>query len=91
MSRENFYTVPPIIVPGTQIHPSLKSLYIYVGKSLMPQFQLHKILCAAFSSTAGLLVERRHHLQSVCLQDVALVDQTDEKSDRSVLQHPPYT
>ncbi|GBM83642.1 hypothetical protein AVEN_38002-1 [Araneus ventricosus] len=23
-------------------------------------------------------VERRHHLQSVCLQDVVLVDQTDE-------------
>ncbi|GBL93615.1 hypothetical protein AVEN_25616-1 [Araneus ventricosus] len=27
----------------------------------------------------GLRVERRHHLQSVCLQDVGLVDQTDEK------------
>ncbi|GBN88374.1 hypothetical protein AVEN_112599-1, partial [Araneus ventricosus] len=26
----------------------------------------------------GLRVERRHHLQSVCLQDVILVDQTDE-------------
>ncbi|GBL75802.1 hypothetical protein AVEN_155085-1 [Araneus ventricosus] len=26
----------------------------------------------------GLRVERRHHLQSVCLQDVVLVDQTDE-------------
>ncbi|GBM59720.1 hypothetical protein AVEN_251875-1 [Araneus ventricosus] len=25
-----------------------------------------------------LCVERRHHLRSVCLQDVALVDQTDE-------------
>ncbi|GBL94142.1 hypothetical protein AVEN_163476-1 [Araneus ventricosus] len=28
----------------------------------------------------GLRVERRHHLQSVCLQDVVLVDQTDENS-----------
>ncbi|GBL77579.1 hypothetical protein AVEN_150763-1, partial [Araneus ventricosus] len=26
----------------------------------------------------GLHVEHRHHLQSVCLQDVVLVDQTDE-------------
>ncbi|GBL91331.1 hypothetical protein AVEN_203483-1 [Araneus ventricosus] len=26
----------------------------------------------------GLRVERRHHLQSVCLQDVVLVDQIDE-------------
>ncbi|GBN10070.1 hypothetical protein AVEN_54692-1 [Araneus ventricosus] len=26
----------------------------------------------------GLRVERRHHLQSVCLQDVVLLDQTDE-------------
>ncbi|GBM37127.1 hypothetical protein AVEN_103226-1 [Araneus ventricosus] len=30
----------------------------------------------------GLRVERRHHLQSVCLQDVDLVDQTDENSLR---------
>ncbi|GBN11126.1 hypothetical protein AVEN_169878-1 [Araneus ventricosus] len=56
-----------------------------------PQFQLHKILWGAVSSTAGLHVEGRHHLQSVCLQDVVLVDQTDEKSDWSVLQQPPYT
>ncbi|GBN55496.1 hypothetical protein AVEN_207105-1, partial [Araneus ventricosus] len=26
----------------------------------------------------GLRVERRHHLQSVCLQDAVLVDKTDE-------------
>ncbi|GBN84789.1 hypothetical protein AVEN_182399-1 [Araneus ventricosus] len=43
-----------------------------------PQFQLLKILWVAVSSTVGLRVERRHHLQSVCLQDVASVDQTDE-------------
>ncbi|GBL95904.1 hypothetical protein AVEN_53092-1 [Araneus ventricosus] len=55
-----------------------------------PQFQLHKILWVAVSSTVGLRIERRHHLQSVCLQGVALVDQTDEKSGWSVLQHPPY-
>ncbi|GBM69885.1 hypothetical protein AVEN_154518-1 [Araneus ventricosus] len=42
------------------------------------QFQLHKILCAAVSSTVGLRVERPHHLQSVCLQDEVLVNQTDE-------------
>ncbi|GBO41281.1 hypothetical protein AVEN_71057-1 [Araneus ventricosus] len=39
----------------------------------------------------GLRVERRHYQQSVCLQDVVLVDQTDEKSSCSVLQHPPYS
>ncbi|GBM49256.1 hypothetical protein AVEN_71003-1 [Araneus ventricosus] len=39
---------------------------------------LHKILWVAVSSTVGLRVERRPHLQSVCLQDVVLVDQTDE-------------
>ncbi|GBM94083.1 hypothetical protein AVEN_135185-1 [Araneus ventricosus] len=55
------------------------------------QFQLHKILWVAVSSTVGLRVERRHHLQSVCLSDVVLVDQTDEKSGLSVLQHPPYS
>ncbi|GBO10849.1 hypothetical protein AVEN_146744-1 [Araneus ventricosus] len=55
------------------------------------QFQLHKILSVAVSSIVGLRVERRHHLQSVCLQDVVLVDQTDEKSGWSVLQHPPYS
>ncbi|GBM18579.1 hypothetical protein AVEN_52731-1, partial [Araneus ventricosus] len=32
----------------------------------------------AVSSTVGLRVERRHHLQSVCLQDVVIEDQTDE-------------
>ncbi|GBM24544.1 hypothetical protein AVEN_217123-1 [Araneus ventricosus] len=53
--------------------------------------QLHKILWVAVSSTVGLPVERRRHLQSVCLQDVVLVDQTDEKSGWSVLQHPPYS
>ncbi|GBO04105.1 hypothetical protein AVEN_149623-1 [Araneus ventricosus] len=56
-----------------------------------PQFQLHKIPWVAVSSTVGLRVERRHHLQSVCLEDVVLVDQTDEKSGWSVLQHPPYS
>ncbi|GBN06501.1 hypothetical protein AVEN_113831-1 [Araneus ventricosus] len=39
----------------------------------------------------GLRVECRRHLQSVCLQDVVSVDQTDEKSGWSVLQHPPYS
>ncbi|GBL62516.1 hypothetical protein AVEN_142747-1, partial [Araneus ventricosus] len=39
-----------------------------------PQFQLHKILWVAVSSTVGLSVERRHHLQSVWTK----VDQTDE-------------
>ncbi|GBM28049.1 hypothetical protein AVEN_27438-1 [Araneus ventricosus] len=29
-------------------------------------------------SLIGLRVERRHHLQSACLQDVVLVDQTEE-------------
>ncbi|GBN59125.1 hypothetical protein AVEN_102028-1 [Araneus ventricosus] len=43
-----------------------------------PQFQLHKILWVAVSSTVGLRVERRHHLQSVWLQDVVLVDRTDK-------------
>ncbi|GBL74376.1 hypothetical protein AVEN_235344-1 [Araneus ventricosus] len=43
-----------------------------------PQFQLHKILWVAVSSTVGLRVEHRHHLQSVCFQDVVLVDQTHE-------------
>ncbi|GBO09548.1 hypothetical protein AVEN_192723-1 [Araneus ventricosus] len=51
---------------------------LYDGKSLTPQFLLHGILWVAVSSTVGLCVERRHHLQSVCLQDVVLVDQTDE-------------
>ncbi|GBN32537.1 hypothetical protein AVEN_113281-1 [Araneus ventricosus] len=40
--------------------------------------RLHKILWVAVSSTVGLRVERRHHLQSVCLQDVVLMDQTNE-------------
>ncbi|GBO15657.1 hypothetical protein AVEN_134539-1 [Araneus ventricosus] len=43
-----------------------------------PQFQLHNILWVAVSSTAGLRVECRHQLQSVCLQEVVLVDETDE-------------
>ncbi|GBO00424.1 hypothetical protein AVEN_77217-1 [Araneus ventricosus] len=43
-----------------------------------PQFQLHKIFWVAVSSTVGLRVERRHHLQSVCLQDVVSLDQADE-------------
>ncbi|GBM76767.1 hypothetical protein AVEN_271792-1 [Araneus ventricosus] len=42
------------------------------------QFQLHKVRWVAVSSTVGLRVERRHHLRSVCLQDVVLVDKTDE-------------
>ncbi|GBN22354.1 hypothetical protein AVEN_125388-1 [Araneus ventricosus] len=42
------------------------------------QFQLHKILWVAVSPTVGLRVESRHHLQRVCLQDIVLVDQTDE-------------
>ncbi|GBN18139.1 hypothetical protein AVEN_138607-1, partial [Araneus ventricosus] len=50
----------------------------YESKSLTPQFQLHKILWVAASSAVGTRVERRHHLQSVCFQDVVLVDQTDE-------------
>ncbi|GBN01839.1 hypothetical protein AVEN_232643-1, partial [Araneus ventricosus] len=43
-----------------------------------PQFQLHAILWVAVSSTVGIRVERRHHLKSVCLQDVVLEDQKDE-------------
>ncbi|GBM62617.1 hypothetical protein AVEN_187026-1 [Araneus ventricosus] len=43
-----------------------------------PQFQLLETLWVAVSSTVGLRVEHRHHLQSVCLQDVIIVDQTDE-------------
>ncbi|GBN44949.1 hypothetical protein AVEN_163067-1 [Araneus ventricosus] len=63
-----------------------------------PQFQLHKLLWIAASSTVGLHVERRHHLQSVCLQDVVLVDQTDEnrlvlslvkRISRRILLGPP--
>ncbi|GBM13481.1 hypothetical protein AVEN_40417-1 [Araneus ventricosus] len=42
--------------------------------------KLHKILWVAVSSRVGLRVERRHHLKSVYLQDVVLVDQTDENS-----------
>ncbi|GBL87972.1 hypothetical protein AVEN_192121-1 [Araneus ventricosus] len=38
-------------------------------------------------SLIGLRVERRRHLKSVCLQDVILVNQTDEKSSWSVLRH----
>ncbi|GBN54887.1 hypothetical protein AVEN_19152-1 [Araneus ventricosus] len=50
----------------------------YEGKSLTLQFRLYKILWLAVSSTVGIRVECRHHLQSVCLQDVVLVEQTDE-------------
>ncbi|GBN16043.1 hypothetical protein AVEN_259983-1, partial [Araneus ventricosus] len=39
---------------------------------------MHKIHWVGVSSTVGLRVERRQHLQSVCLQGVDLVDQTDE-------------
>ncbi|GBM24688.1 hypothetical protein AVEN_46188-1 [Araneus ventricosus] len=39
--------------------------------------ELQKILWFAVSSTVGFRVEHRH-LQSVCLHDVVLVDQTDE-------------
>ncbi|GBM48745.1 hypothetical protein AVEN_193440-1 [Araneus ventricosus] len=56
-----------------------------------PQFQLHKIPWVTVSCTVGLRVECRHHLQNVCLQDVVLVYQADEKSGWSVLQHPPYS
>ncbi|GBN78872.1 hypothetical protein AVEN_208222-1 [Araneus ventricosus] len=56
-----------------------------------PQIQLHNILWVAVSSTVGLRVERRYHLQSVCHQAVVLEDQTDEKSGWSVLQHPLYS
>ncbi|GBO36916.1 hypothetical protein AVEN_99269-1, partial [Araneus ventricosus] len=42
------------------------------------QFQSHSILWVAVSSTVGFRVERRHHLENVCLEDVVLVDQTDE-------------
>ncbi|GBN90871.1 hypothetical protein AVEN_270661-1 [Araneus ventricosus] len=45
-----------------------------------PQFQLHTILWVAVSSTVGFRVQRRHDLQSVCLQNVVLVDQTDGDS-----------
>ncbi|GBN32816.1 hypothetical protein AVEN_107015-1 [Araneus ventricosus] len=37
-----------------------------------------KVECAGRMKFIGLRVERRHHLQSVCLQDIVLVDQTDE-------------
>ncbi|GBO37390.1 hypothetical protein AVEN_272440-1 [Araneus ventricosus] len=46
--------------------------------SPMGEWKVHKILWVAVSSTLRLRVERRHHLQSVCLQDVVLVNQTDE-------------
>ncbi|GBM39600.1 hypothetical protein AVEN_201583-1 [Araneus ventricosus] len=42
--------------------------------------RLHKILWVAVSSTSIICVGRHHHLQSVCLQDVVLVEQTDENS-----------
>ncbi|GBO43572.1 hypothetical protein AVEN_132116-1 [Araneus ventricosus] len=51
---------------------------MYEGKSLTLQFQLNKIRWVAVSSILGHRVERRHHLQSVCLQDAVSVDQTDE-------------
>ncbi|GBL90061.1 hypothetical protein AVEN_135431-1 [Araneus ventricosus] len=82
-----------VLGPGQNVPPPPTSmeqpLNAVVGPA--PQFQLHEILWVAVSSTVGHRVERRHHLQSVCLQDVVLVDQTDEKSGWSVLQHPPYS
>ncbi|GBN36118.1 DnaJ subfamily B member 1 [Araneus ventricosus] len=54
-----------------------KLLYSLMDLLFLPQFQLHEILWVAASSTVGHRVER-HHLQSVCLQDVVLVDQTDK-------------
>ncbi|GBN27267.1 hypothetical protein AVEN_64245-1 [Araneus ventricosus] len=48
--------------------------YIFFDR---PQFQLLKILWVAVSSTVGLRVER-HHLQGSYLQNVVLVNQTDE-------------
>ncbi|GBL87391.1 hypothetical protein AVEN_118338-1 [Araneus ventricosus] len=50
----------------------------FIEYQLSPEFQQHKILWVAVSSTVGLCVERRDHLQSVCFQDVVLVDLTDE-------------
>ncbi|GBL83544.1 hypothetical protein AVEN_196384-1 [Araneus ventricosus] len=50
-----------------------KSLNTYVrGSEIMLLYE--------GKSLTGLRVECRHHLQSVCLQDVVLVDQTDEDS-----------
>ncbi|GBL94727.1 hypothetical protein AVEN_203291-1, partial [Araneus ventricosus] len=54
------------------------------------QFQLHKILWVAVSSTVGLRVGRRHHLQSACLQDVVLVDQTDDSITATRLSPKRY-
>ncbi|GBM73329.1 hypothetical protein AVEN_258873-1 [Araneus ventricosus] len=54
-------------------------LWTHLGnRKSAPKFQLHEIRWVAVSSTARRHVERRHHLQSVCLQDVVLVNQTDE-------------
>ncbi|GBM89466.1 hypothetical protein AVEN_155990-1 [Araneus ventricosus] len=44
------------------------------GKKLSQAY----ILTMRAKGRVGLTVERRHHLQSVCLQDAVLVDQTDE-------------
>ncbi|GBN86630.1 hypothetical protein AVEN_171818-1 [Araneus ventricosus] len=71
--------------------PALRFTIFIIFMYAAPQFQLHTILWVAVSSTVGLRVEHRHHLQSICLQDVVLVDQTEEKSSCSVLQHPPYS
>ncbi|GBN58680.1 hypothetical protein AVEN_191510-1 [Araneus ventricosus] len=54
-----------------------------------PQFELRKILWVAVSSTVGLGVERRHHLQSVCLQDVVSVDQTDDSATLASARFSP--
>ncbi|GBM06839.1 hypothetical protein AVEN_173594-1 [Araneus ventricosus] len=68
---------PAYLYGGLSITYSV-CLQVGLGFYEAPQFQLHKILWVAVSSTVGLHVERRHHLQSVCLQDGVLVDQTDE-------------
>ncbi|GBM35318.1 hypothetical protein AVEN_195825-1 [Araneus ventricosus] len=59
--------------------PDLKFYYSelnYTAKESLNEYLQSKV---------GLRVERHHHLQSVCLQDAVLVDQTDEKSGWSVL------
>ncbi|GBN95888.1 hypothetical protein AVEN_152135-1 [Araneus ventricosus] len=42
------------------------------------QLPWYKKVCEILIQIIGFRVERRHHLQSVCLQDVLLADQTDE-------------
>ncbi|GBN19565.1 hypothetical protein AVEN_128642-1 [Araneus ventricosus] len=79
------------IVPRYKIMRSVPKLPSLCFEKEPPRFQLHKTLWVAVSSTVRHRVERHHHLKSVCLQDVILVDQTAEKSGWSVLQHPFYS